>query len=129
MAEPIAQLADLTAMKLDHAMAELSASAATIVHLEGLIADLRDRLLHLPGLDAETGQNPALSCGHFDRWQKQAEGQLRHLNIQLALARAKHEEMTSSARLAFGRDSAAKAIQDKTLRAQQDMQRRRVEHQ
>lgn len=129
MVKPIAQLADLTTMKFEHAMSELSASAATIADLEHLIANLRERLRHLPQLDAETGQNPALASGHFDRWQKQAEEQLRHLNIQLAQARSKHEEVTANTRLAFGRDAAVKAIQAKTQRAQREMLRRRVEHQ
>lgn len=129
MADPLAQLTDLTALQLDRAMAELSATAAKVTALEHQIADLRSRLSQLPGLDPETGLNPALSSGHFDQWQKQARTRLGQLNIQLAQARAAHEERLADTRLAFGRNAALEAIQAKKAAEARDMQRRRVEHQ
>jgi hypothetical protein len=129
MADPLSQLADLTALKLDRAMAELSTTSAKIAELEEQIAHLRTRLTHLPGLDAETGQNPALSSGHFDQWQKQAQTRLRQLNILLAQARSDHEERMADTRLAFGRNSAIKAVREKKAQLDQDVRRRRAEHQ
>lgn len=129
MADPLSQLADLTALKYDRAMAELSTTSAKIAELEEQIADLRTRLTQLPGLDAETGQNPALSSGHFDQWQKQAQTRLRQLNILLAQARSDHEDRMADTRLAFGRNSAIKAMRAKQAQLDQDMRRRRAEHQ
>ena len=129
MADPLSQLADLTALTLDRAMAELSGTATKIAALESQIADLRTRLNQLPGLDADTGQNPALSSGHFDQWQKQVRMQLGRLNILLAQARADHEERMADTRLAFGRNAALNAIRAKRTADVRDMQRRRVEHQ
>ncbi|WP_298909677.1 hypothetical protein [uncultured Aliiroseovarius sp.] len=129
MADPLSQLTDLTALQLDRAMAELSATAAKVAALEHQIADLRSRLSQLPGLDPETGLNPALSSGHFDQWQKQARTRLGQLNIQLAQARAAHEERMADTRLAFGRNAALVAIQAKKAAEARDLRRRRVEHQ
>lgn len=129
MADPLSQLANLTALQLDRAMAELSVTAAKVKALEHQIANLRTRLSQLPGLDAETGLNPALSSGHFDQWQKQARTRLSQLNIQLAQARAAHEERMADTRLAFGRNAALEAIQAKRAADARDMRRRRVEHQ
>lgn len=128
MADPLSQLADLTALKLDRAMANLSGTAAQIAEIEEQIADLRNRLGQLPGLDAKTGQNPALSSGHFDQWQKHAQTRLRQLNILLAQARSEHEERMADTRLAFGRNSAIKSVQAKKAQLVQDKQRRRAEH-
>ncbi|WP_298561260.1 hypothetical protein [uncultured Aliiroseovarius sp.] len=129
MADPLSQLADVTALQLDRAMSELSDTAAKIATLKRQIAELRTRLNQLPGLDAETGQNPALSSGHFDQWQKQARTRLGQLNTLLAQARAEHEERMVDTRLAFGRNTALNAIRAKKAADERDMQRRRVEHQ
>lgn len=129
MADPLSQLADLTALKLDRAMAALSDTAARIAEIEEQIADLRRRLCLLPGLDATTGQNPALSSGHFDQWQKQAQARLHQLNILLAQARSEHEVRMADTRLAFGRNSAINAMQAQKTQLARDKQRRRAEHQ
>lgn len=129
MADPLSQLADVTALQLDRAMSELSDTAAKIATLKRQIAELRTRLNQLPGLDAETGQNPALSSGHFDQWQKQARTRLGQLNTLLAQARAEHEERMVDTRLAFGRNTALNAIRAKKAADERDMRRRRVEHQ
>lgn len=129
MADPLSQLADVTALQLDRAMSELSDTAAKIATLKRQIAELRTRLNQLPGLDAETGQNPALSSGHFDQWQKQARTRLGQLNTLLAQASAEHEERMVDTRLAFGRNTALNAIRAKKAADERDMQRRRVEHQ
>ncbi|MCK0172302.1 hypothetical protein MWU53_14660 [Aliiroseovarius sp. S1123] len=129
MADPLSQLADVTALQLDRAMSELSDTAAKIATLKRQIAELRTRLNQLPGLDAETGQNPALSSGHFDQWQKQARTRLGQLNTLLAQARAEHEERMVDTQLAFGRNAALNAIRAKRTADVRDMQRRRVEHQ
>ncbi|WP_424939075.1 hypothetical protein [Aliiroseovarius sp. S253] len=129
MADPLSQLADVTALQLDRAMAELSDTAAKVATLEHQIAVLRTRLNQLPGLDAETGQNPALSSGHFDQWQTQARTRLGQLNTLLAQARAQHEERMVDTRLAFGRNTALNAIRAKKAADERDMQRRRMEHQ
>ena len=129
MPNPLAQLADLTALQLDRAMAELSVTAAKIAELEEQISELRQRLRALPGLDAKTGQNPALSSGHFDQWQKQAQIRLGQLNILLARARAEHEDRMADTRLAFGRNAALDAIRTKRASEARDIIRRRAEHQ
>ncbi|NDW53218.1 hypothetical protein [Aliiroseovarius sp. PrR006] len=129
MADPLSQLADVTALQMDRAMVELSGTASKVATLENQIAELRTRLSLLPGLDAETGQNPALSSGHFDQWQKQARTRLGQLNVLLAQARADHEERIAETRLAFGRDAALNAIRAKKTADQRDVLRRRVEHQ
>ncbi|SMR70682.1 hypothetical protein SAMN04488030_0294 [Aliiroseovarius halocynthiae] len=129
MSSPSSQLSDLTALILDRAMAELSNTSARIAGLEKQITDLRERLGALPGYDVESGQNPALSSGHFDHWQKQAQAQVKQLNVQLAQALADHEERLAETRQAFGRNSAINAIQAKMAQEQRNMVQRRVEHQ
>ena len=114
---------------VDRAMAALSKTGTCIAELEEQISDLRARLSLLPGFDTVTGRNPALSSGHFDHWQKQAQARLRQLNILLAQARSDHEERMADTRLAFGRNSAIKSMQAKKANLAQERQRRRAEHQ
>lgn len=129
MANPLSQLADLTALHVDRAMAELSATAAKIAQLEEQIFELRQQLSTLPGLDAKTGQNPALSSGHFDQWQTQAQARLGQLNILLAQARAEHADRMADTQLAFGRNAALDAMRAKKRIEARDIRRRRAEHQ